>query len=273
MYDDDESVGRWLTRRELVALFGASAAAVAMQRVSAQGAAAPGAIPRSSAQMPACVVHPQQTEGPYFVDEKLLRSDVRSDPSNGTVKPGTPLELAIRLVEVAAAGTCGALVGAQVDIWHCDAAGVYSDSRDPTFDTTGQKFLRGYQMTDAAGAVRFQTIYPGWYPDRAVHIHFKVRSAPGVAPPYEFTSQLYFDEALTDRVHAAEPYASHKGRRMRNEEDYIYRRGGSQLLLSVADRGQAHAATISIGVRPTDAPQRENRGGWGGGGFGRGRRG
>ncbi len=87
-------------------------------------------------------------------------------------------------------------MGAIVDIWHCDAAGVYSDATDPGFNTVGKKFLRGYQVTDANGGVQFTTIYPGWYRGRTVHIHFKVRAKAKSGQSYEFTSQLYFDDAI-----------------------------------------------------------------------------
>src|SRR5207244_2699335 len=100
---------------------------------------------------------------------------IRSDPSDGSVKPGAPLRLALRVSRLTA-GSCAPLPGAMVDVWHCDALGAYSDVSDPGGSTVGKKFLRGYQVTDAEGLVRFTTIYPGAYPGRAVHIHFKIRS-------------------------------------------------------------------------------------------------
>jgi len=103
---------------------------------------------RSSAATatPACVVRPYQTEGPYFVDEKLNRSDIRSDPSDGSVRPGAPLRLALQ-VSRTDGRSCAPLTGALVDLWQCDALGVYSDvrDRDGLFSTRGKKFLRGYK--------------------------------------------------------------------------------------------------------------------------------
>jgi protocatechuate 3,4-dioxygenase beta subunit len=94
-----------------------------------------------------------------------------------------------------------------VDIWHCDAFGVYSDAVDPGFNTVGQKFLHGYQITDNNGSVELTTIYPGWYAGRTVHIHFKVRLFAGTTQTYSFTSQLYFDDTFTDQVFATQaPY-------------------------------------------------------------------
>ena len=88
---------------------------------------------------PSCVVRPEQTEGPYFVDERLNRSDIRSDPTDGRVKPGTPLALTL-LVSRLNAGDCQPLPGVQVDIWHCDAVGVYSDVQDPISTPSARNF-------------------------------------------------------------------------------------------------------------------------------------
>lgn len=189
-----------------------------------------------------CVLTPAQTEGPYFVDEHLNRSDVRTDPATGAVTSGAPLALELRVAAVA--GTqCTPLRGAIVDIWQCDALGIYSD-----IDAArGARFLRGYQVTDVDGRVRFTTIYPGAYPGRAVHIHFKIRTgAAGRAR--EFTSQLYFDDALTDRVHAAAAYGGARSRRTRNARDGLYAEGGRDLTLDVADDGTGYRAAYEIGV-------------------------
>jgi protocatechuate 3,4-dioxygenase beta subunit len=251
MHDDDRPIGRVLTRRELVALFGAAAAAS-----FAHGAAAQSGTGQPPTVVPSCVVHPQQTEGPFFVDEKLLRSDVRADSRTGVVSAGSPLELRLTIAQVSAAGACAPLAGAQVDIWQCDALGRYSDVNDRRNSTNGQTFLRGHQVTDAKGIVQFTTIYPGWYPGRAVHVHFKVRTAASSSPAYEFTSQFYFDERLTDRVHSRAPYATHTGQRMRNESDGLFSNGGTQLTLPVTERGEGYAANFAVGMRPGDPVSR-----------------
>ncbi|HJQ66056.1 MAG TPA: intradiol ring-cleavage dioxygenase, partial [Gemmatimonadales bacterium] len=192
-------------------------------------------------------VRPAQTEGPYFVDELLNRSDIRSDPTSGIVKPGTPLQLTMNVSRIV--GTeCTPLPGARVDVWHCDALGVYSDVTDPRFNTVGQKFLRGYQDTDAAGAARFMTIYPGWYEGRTVHIHFKVRTDPGAGQGHEFTSQLYFDDALSQAVFAKAPYAARGQRTARNSDDGIFRNGGAQLLLAPEPSGDGYSGSFGLGL-------------------------
>ena len=207
-----------------------------------------------SRKMISCVVTPQQTEGPYFIDERLRRSDIRSDPSDGSVKDGLPLALEICVFTVGSgADGCLPLSNAIVDIWHCDAQGVYSDVQDRNFNTVGKKFLRGYQVTDRNGSARFITIYPGWYPGRTVHIHFKIRTDPGYARGREFTSQLYFDDAITDKVHAQPPYAgqARKGsyqRRARNKDDSIFLKGGEQLMLKLTEADHGYAAKFDVGL-------------------------
>ena len=136
-----------------------------------------------------------------------------------------------------------------MDLWHCDALGRYSDVEDPHFNTHGQKFLRGYQLTDARGEAKFLTIYPGWYEGRTVHVHVKVRTAPVAQRSLEFTSQMYFDDGLTDRVHADQPYAAKGRRNARNQDDRIFRRGGDQLMLAPTAAADGYAATFAIGLQ------------------------
>jgi protocatechuate 3,4-dioxygenase beta subunit len=196
---------------------------------------------------PSCIVRPALTEGPYFVDEKLNRSDIRSDMKTNTVKPGTQLTLTFNVSRVASSG-CTALANAQVDIWHCDAAGVYSDASDPGFGSTkAQNFLRGYQMTDASGKASFVTIYPGWYGGRAVHIHFKIRTTTG-GRTSDFTSQLFFDDSLNAEVFATAPYSSKGSGWLRNAQDGIYTGGGDKLLLKPTRSGSLYTATFDIGL-------------------------
>jgi len=242
MEHDDPTLGRVLSRREVVTWLGATGAAWLT------GSSLHAKRVVMTTRGPSCVVRPEQTQGPYFVDERLHRSDIRSDPADGRVKPGTPLALTF-LVSRLSAGNCQPLPGCQVDLWQCDALGVYSDVHDPGFNTVGQKFLRGYQIADAHGEARFTTVYPGWYAGRTVHLHFKVRAEPSAQRGFEFTSQLYFDDALTDRVHAAAPYATKGPRTTRNRDDRIFRRGGDQLVLTPEAVGAGYAASFAVGLQ------------------------
>ncbi|HEX5761256.1 MAG TPA: twin-arginine translocation pathway signal protein [Thermoanaerobaculia bacterium] len=230
------------SRREVLGLLGAAGAA-----------ALAGYAPAAAAEEPLdCVVTPAQTEGPYFRDERLERADIRVDPATRRAVEGVPLRLRL-LVRRVDGAACTPLPGAVVDLWQCDALGVYSDVRDfaGRFDTRGRRFLRGYQVTDRTGAAEFLTIYPGWYPGRAVHVHFKVRVPADGPRGRELSSQLYFDDELTDRVHARQPYRGHGPRDTRNDEDGIYRGrdSGPQLMLRVRPQGQGYAGTTAVGLR------------------------
>jgi protocatechuate 3,4-dioxygenase beta subunit len=250
---------RNLSRREMLRLTGATVATALMgSSLRQSGAEEPTQVSAqrptgtATAATPSCVVRPQQTEGPYFVDEQLNRSDIRSEPSDSSVKEGIPVRLVLHVSRVAGSA-CTPLSGAVVDVWQCDALGMYSDVQDinELFDTRGKKFLRGYQMTDTRGTAQFTTIYPGWYPGRTVHIHFKIRTDPAAQRGFEFTSQLYFDDAITDQVHARAPYATKGPRPLKNDRDYIFRSGGDQLMLLLTTDAQGYVGTFDIGLGGT----------------------
>ena len=200
-----------------------------------------------------CVLTPEAVEGPFYFDPKLVRADITEGHK------GTPLALTLQVV---AAPDCTPIRNARVDVWHADALGMYSGYRgqgDEGVSTRGKTFLRGTQFTGSDGKAGFATIYPGWYPGRAVHIHFKVRTAASSSPAYEFTSQFYFDERLTDRVHVRAPYSTHSGQRTRNESDGPFRDGGAQLVLPVTERGQGYSASFTVGMRPGEPASRRGR--------------
>lgn len=189
---------------------------------------------------PDCQPSPAQTEGPYWVDEMLNRADIRSDPSTGEAKPGLPLRLAINVSEYSGLG-CTPVSGCYVDVWHCDAGGLYSDVSQN--GTLGQRFLRGYQVSDEHGNARFLTIYPGYYVGRTVHIHFRIRKFSGTSTTFNFVSQMYFDDAITDAIFArAQPYSARPARGTRNNNDNIY---AESMLLRLADNGDHAVASIN----------------------------
>lgn len=243
----DRKLAKIISRREVLALSRATITALFVVGCTSKKSSL-AQTSTNKTTSPNCIVSPEQTEGPYFVDEKLNRSDIRLDPTDGKSVDGVPLQLTLRVSGVGN-DSCMPISGAIVDIWHCDALGVYSDVTDRSFDTVGKKFLRGYQVTDNNGTVKFTTIYPGWYQGRTVHIHFKVRTAANSEPSYEFTSQLYFDDAVSDRVYTQLPYASKGERDQTNEQDGIFRRGGENLLLSVTENQQGYATTFNVGLQ------------------------
>lgn len=272
-HDDDKPIGRLLSRREALMLVGtASAAAVSMlsmmrgaideataatpsRSVTADTTGTPIPTPGT---VPECVVIPALTEGPYFVDQMLERQDIRADSAGEIVKVGTPLKLTFRVSDVTG-GQCVPLAGAPVDVWHCDAEGRYSGVVDRMvgFDTSDQDWLRGYQITDENGLAEFVTIYPGWYPGRAVHIHFKIRTDPQAERGYDFTSQVFFPEDVTDIVHTQPPYSGQGTRNVMNEQDGIFRGSDGLLTLKVVETGDKeegdsgesrYAALFDIGL-------------------------
>ena len=187
---------------------------------------------------------------PYFVDERANRSDIRSDLKDGSVREGTPLTLNLSVSQVSGSA-CAPLAGTFVDVWHCDAQGIYSDVQDNNWGSSkGSTFLRGYQVTDEQGLVQFTTIFPGWYLGRAVHIHFKVRTALDDRSAREMVSQLYFDEAQIDEIYAHAPYAD-GNRRTRNNQDGIYRNGGDKLTVPLTRDGDGYVGTFNLGVQLT----------------------
>jgi protocatechuate 3,4-dioxygenase beta subunit len=242
MHDDARPIARRLTRRAALGLIGGSSLALLGRAYPAQAAAdAP----------PGCLVRPAQTEGPFFVDGELERSDIRSDARGGNARPGTPLTLRFNVARISGA-SCAPLANAQIHVWHSDANGAYSDSDTRRASSTSRQFLRGYQLTDAAGTAQFVTIFPGWYGGRTAHIHFKIRLAAASGSNtrrHEFTSQLYFDDALSDRVFSAAPYAGRGKRDVRNADDFLYRNGGEQLLLDVRPDGTGFVTTFDVGVQ------------------------
>jgi len=244
-------------RRELIQAFGVAGALALLRCGGAETDASSSDSSGSDAGTSAtdagtvdCVLDPSTTKGPYWVDEKLERPDIRTD-TNGKAspnpRPGLPLALKITVYEYSTSG-CAPLSGAQVDIWHCDASGIYSDVSGVT---AGQNFLRGYQVAGSDGLVDFTTIYPGWYSGRAVHIHVKVRLFDASNnTTTEATTQLFFDDSVTDAVYASvSPYSSRSARDTRNAADNIY---GGQTVLLVSlqgDTASGYNASIALGVR------------------------
>lgn len=197
---------------------------------------------------------PTVTEGPYWVDEKLFRSDIRTDPSNGSVRQGVLLKVVINVQNLSSSG-CTPLAGAYVDIWHCDAKGIYSD--EPTYNpgggtgsvnTVGQKFLRGYQITDENGRVEFTTVYPGWYTGRTIHIHLRVRTYNGSTVLSNFVSQIFFSEEINNLVMAQTEYARTSARNTTNANDNIFRVANQERMMSTTTGSVSEGYTSAITV-------------------------
>jgi protocatechuate 3,4-dioxygenase beta subunit len=188
----------------------------------------------SSGASVSCVLAPEQTEGPYYIAGEKLRRNITEG------HPGAPMLLRTTVVD---ATTCRPIKNAAVDVWHADATGVYSGFGSGAASRT---FMRGIQRTNARGLAEFRTVYPGWYQGRTVHIHVKVHAGGDVM----HTGQLYFSDALTDRVYRRAPYSSRPNRTTRNADDMIFRNGGARSLLKVKrNAAGVYVATITMGVR------------------------
>jgi len=249
---DEQLQAAGLTRRAALGAAGAGGVALlfAGLRAGPSGGLLPGLGPEiAEAAATTCVMTPAKTEGPFFVDERLNRSDVRADAATGTVRPGLPLTLRMQVFDAAA--DCAPVAGATVDIWHADASGAYSDVAQD--GTRGQSWLRGYQTTDARGLVTFTTIYPGWYPGRAVHIHFKVRVATAAGGTLEFTSQMFFTDGMNTRVcTTASPYAGRSPQAPdtpNGRDGFLGSDAATLTLAPVPDGNGGLAADFSVGVR------------------------
>jgi hypothetical protein len=180
-----------------------------------------------------CILQPELTEGPYYIDGEKVRRNITEG------KPGARLTLRLTVVD---ASTCKPVKGAAVDIWHADAAGVYSGFGA---GASSRMFLRGVQKTDANGLAVFQTVYPGWYPGRAVHIHVKVHAGGNVV----HTGQLFFSDRTTDAVYRRSPYSKRPNRDPRNSGDSIYVNGGSKSVLTVKSDGKGgYVGRMTMGV-------------------------
>jgi protocatechuate 3,4-dioxygenase beta subunit len=249
-----------LSRRRLLTLGGVGAAgllAVGGKSALAESSAAPARVSTAESSS-ACQLSSEQIEGPYYVDGALLRRDVVED------RTGIPLALNLRLID---SRTCKPIRNAAVEIWHCDALGVYSGytaqgsgggsggpipsgmptptdlptgpppgggggggHATPTDDLT---YLRGMQITDRHGRVTFTSIVPGWYAGRAVHIHTKVHTE-GTATATGYigghtchTGQFYFAENLITRLNQYAPYNTNTTTRVTLDQDSIYPGTGS----------------------------------------------
>jgi protocatechuate 3,4-dioxygenase beta subunit len=193
---------------------------------------------QSSAKV--CMLTPETVEGPFYFDPKLVRSDITEG------KLGAPLVLTLQTIE---AQDCAPLQGSRVDVWHADGLGLYSGyARQETGSTKGETFLRGTQFTEADGKVRFNTIYPGWYPGRTPHIHFKVFTDNRNV----ITGQLYFPEPITEHVYATTlPYRERKEERDTfNADDFIFvKQGGPDTMVKLEEKAGSYLASLVIGIQ------------------------
>jgi len=231
-----------LSRRQALGLIGAAGAAMAACSSTPTSATpttttSTTTTTTTTATPPAttasCVVTPSETAGPFPSLTLPVRSDVRED------RTGLLLNLAITVVNASA--NCAPVTNASVEIWHCDAAGNYSEYGNLTSST----WLRGIQPVDANGTARFTTVYPGWYQGRATHIHIEVfinnRSVK--------VSQIAFPEEINSAVYASGVYASKGQNPTKNTNDNVFSDGvTSELATLTGNTASGYNATFQVGI-------------------------
>ena len=244
-----------LTRRQTLGIAGAAGSAVVLGggagKVISNLAENPDEVTAATAAK-SCKLTPEVTEGPFYVALDKIRKDITEG------RPGVPLTLKLRVVDVK---RCAPIHGAAVDIWHCDAGGLYSD--EASNGTSGQTYLRGVQLTNKKGYATIGTVYPGHYTGRATHIHLKVhiggkaRGGTLRGGHVSHTGQLFFSESANSSVYALSPYSSDNAPRTLNSSDSIYSQAGGTSA-EVALKGSASSGfvgSIVLGVNPKATPR------------------
>lgn len=210
-----------------------------------------------------CLLTPELTAGPYYLDGHLARADITED------RPGTPMTFRVKVL---AHPECTPVEGAAVDIWHCDAGGEYSGFNGNSLAATAEggtndkRYLRGVQLTDRDGIATFRTIFPGWYEGRTVHIHLKVIEGGSLASTYTgghvaHVGQAFFEEAATATILGGAPYRGHTGTRTTNDQDSIYQQAGPTAVSVLTERPNPSdgligdfSCTIDPDATPAAAP-------------------
>lgn len=246
-----------MRRREMMALSAGALASAVLYACGAEEDEAARSALEGATTTPDCVLTPGQDEGPFYIDLAQVRQDIVED------RPGVPLALALTVVD---STTCEPIRDAAVDIWHCDALGVYSG--EPSEGTEAETYLRGIQLTEGNGRAEFATIYPGQYPGRTTHIHLKVhiggRRSDGTysGGHVSHTGQLFTSDRRDAEVFALSPYNRNTTEIVPRNTDGIFRdQGGSSAVLALAPAGSSLArdgltARATLGVDPSATPDR-----------------
>ncbi len=246
-----------MRRREMVALTAWALASGALYACGPGEDEAARSVAQGATTMPDCVLTPGQEEGPFYIDLAQVRRDIVANRS------GVPLALALTVID---SDTCEPIRDAAVDIWHCDALGVYSG--EPSEGSQGENYLRGIQPTDGNGLAEFATIYPGQYPGRTTHIHVKVhiggRQSGGAysGGHISHTGQLFTSDRRDAEVFALAPYNRNTAEVTARNMDGIFRdQGGSSSVLALARIGNSLArdgftGRVTLGVDPSATPGR-----------------
>ncbi|KAF2171637.1 hypothetical protein M409DRAFT_17874 [Zasmidium cellare ATCC 36951] len=216
-----------------------------------------------------CVLQPEVTQGPYYVDGELIRNDMSEDQA------GIPLYLDVQLIDTS---SCSPVPAVFVDAWHCNATGVYSgvsaSGNGNQNDTSNldNTFLRGLQQTDINGVVQFESIFPGHYTGRAPHIHIlshntnstlirtngTILAANATTTSASHVGQIFFDQSLIAAVEANAPYNTNTQELTTNADDSILGEEAADMdpfveyvYVNPEDITEGVLAWITLGIDPT----------------------
>jgi protocatechuate 3,4-dioxygenase beta subunit len=202
----------------------------------------------------ACTLTAEQEEGPFYV----ALDDVRDEIVLGQV--GIPLAIQITIIN---SKTCKPIKHAAVDIWHCNASGVYSDISSE--QTLGRTYLRGVQFTDKHGRVIFKSIFPGHYSGRTAHIHARIHINATdsknklVGGHICHTGQMFPPEAVYREVFKLAPYDAETAAIVSHAEDRVWtQQHGYEGLMKFTQAGHKLSkgliGSVTMAVNPSATP-------------------
>ena len=245
-----ENIAKEISRRKALAIL-AVAGAGAMLGCGGGTKATATTTSTATGSSTSCTVTPEGEEGPYFVDDSATgfnRSDIRSNLDGSNTQSGIPLTLSIYVYD--SEKSCAAMAGVQIDIWHCNGSGIYS--AEDVESTSGETWLRGYQLTDSNGLATFVTIFPGWYQGRTTHIHLRLRSTyDSTATGGTNTTQLFFPQATINTINTTiSPYSAEGTNPTTNATDHVYADevDGANLLTLSGDTTNGFTATVKVNL-------------------------
>jgi protocatechuate 3,4-dioxygenase beta subunit len=246
-----EGVDKEISRRQAIGLLAVAGAGVMLGCGGGTKTSTATTTTATATSNTSCTVTPEGEEGPYFVDDSatgFARSDIRSNLDGTNTQSGIPLTLSIYAND--SENSCAAMANVQIDIWHCNGSGIYS--AEDVEDTTGETWLRGYQITDAYGLASFKTIVPGWYAGRTTHIHLRLRSTyDSTTTGGTNTTQLFFPQDVIDTINTTiSPYSAEGTNPTTNASDHVYsgETDGANLLTLSGDNTNGYTATIKINL-------------------------
>lgn len=246
-----EGVDKEISRRQAIGLLAVAGAGVMLGCGGGTKTSTATTTTATATSNTSCTVTPEGEEGPYFVDDSatgLARSDIRSSLDGTNTQSGIPLTLSIYAYD--SENSCAAMANVQIDIWHCNGSGIYS--AEDVEDTTGETWLRGYQITDVNGLASFTTIVPGWYAGRTTHIHLRLRSTyDSTTTGGTNTTQLFFPQDVIDTINTTiSPYSAEGTNPTTNASDHVYsgETDGANLLTLSGDSTNGYTATIKINL-------------------------